>query len=63
MKPVDGQKLLVQIISIPVGYLIGAQIGHAYFKFTHPQVSFPSDHGFWPYVLWHPQSPLPDDPS
>ena len=62
MKP-DAQKLLAQIISIPVGYWIGAQIGHAYFKFTHPQVSFPSDHGFWPYVPWPPQTPSPDAPS
>ena len=61
MKP-DAQKLLAQIISIPVGYLIGAQIGHAYFKFTHPQVSFPSSSGFWPYVPLRPQTPSPDAP-
>ena len=56
------QKGFAQIISIPIGYLIGAQIGHSFYRFRHPQVSFPSSSGFWPYVPLRPQTPSPDAP-
>ena len=57
------QKGFAQIISIPIGYLIGAQIGHSFYRFRHPQVSFPSSYGFYAFALWPHQNPSQAGPS